>query len=107
MKRAEFSKSTMKAALVRQEHRCASCGTPIVTLGREPGLHAFGEWGEAHHVRHARAGGDASLENCVIICWSCHYSAHGGGDYRDNSEQMQGSEGDFPGYYGAKADEKS
>src|SRR5262249_46866974 len=95
MKRAEFSQATMKAALARQANRCASCGTPIAMLGKRPDLHEFGEWGEAHHIRHARAGGDASLQNCVIICWSCHYSAHGGGDYRDNSEQMQGCESDF------------
>ena len=104
MKRAEFSKATMEAALMRQGQHCASCGTPIVVLGRRPDLHEFGEWGEAHHVRHARAGGDASLTNCVIICRSCHYSAHAGGDYRDNSEQMQGNEADFPGYYGAKGE---
>jgi 5-methylcytosine-specific restriction endonuclease McrA len=96
----------MRAALARQQHRCASCETPIVALGRRPELHLFGEWGEAHHVRHARAGGDASFENCVIICRSCHYSAHAGGDYRDNSEQMQGSVADFPNYYGAKTGEK-
>jgi HNH endonuclease len=69
-------------------------------LGKRPDLHKFGEWGEAHHIRHANVGGDASLENCVVICRSCHYSAHGGGDYRDNSEQMQGREGDFPYFRG-------
>jgi 5-methylcytosine-specific restriction endonuclease McrA len=100
MKRTEFSRKTMKAALVRQAYQCALCGTPIVALGKKPELHSFGEWGEAHHIRHARAGGDASLENCVIICWSCHYSAHGGGNYKDNSEQMQGTKNDFPGYRG-------
>ena len=102
MKRAEFSKATKEAALVRQGYKCASCATPIVALGQRQDLHAFGEWGEAHHIRHSRAGGDNSLENCVIICRSCHYSAHGGGDYRDNSEQMQGSKTDFP-YYDERA----
>jgi hypothetical protein len=93
----------MKAAPARQGNRCASCGTPIATPGKHPDQHAFGEWGEAHHIRHASAGGNASLEYCVTICWSCHCSAHGGGDYRDSSEQMPGREEDFPHFRGSKA----
>jgi 5-methylcytosine-specific restriction endonuclease McrA len=102
MKRKEFTDRTIKAALRRQDSRCASCGTRVYKLGKEPGPHAFGEWVEAHHVRHANAGGDSSVENCVVICQSCHYSAHGGGDYRDNSEMMQGTRDDFPCYDGTK-----
>jgi 5-methylcytosine-specific restriction endonuclease McrA len=101
MKRKEFSSKTIKAALKRQDSRCASCGTRIFRLGRDPGAHAFGECAEGHHIRHAKAGGNSSAENCVVICKSCHYSAHGGGDFRDNSEPMQGKPQDFP-YYGGK-----
>jgi HNH endonuclease len=102
MQRKEFSRKTMQAALQRQDSRCASCGVFISNLGKDPGMHVFGECAQAHHVRHANAGGDASVENCVLICTSCHYSAHGGGEYRDNSETMQGTPRDFPCYGGLK-----
>jgi len=29
-----------------------------------------------------KLGGAKDVDNCVILCWSCHYSAHEGGNYR-------------------------
>jgi HNH endonuclease len=103
MERQEFTTETMKAALRRQDNRCGSCGVYIYEFGKDGARgHAFGEWAEAHHIRHAHAGGDPSVQNCVVVCKSCHYSAHGGGNYRDNSEGMQGRQKDFPCYNGTK-----
>ena len=61
-------------------------------------LHKFGETSHAHHIKHAKFGGDASVGNCVIICWSCHYSAHEGGNYRYGTVEADVS--DFPYYNG-------
>jgi hypothetical protein len=48
-------------------------------------LHKFGERAEAHHVLPVSAGGTAHVDNCVVLCRSCHYSAHQGGRWADNS----------------------
>ena len=29
-----------------------------------------------------KSGGGGNAENCVILCESCHYSAHEGGNYK-------------------------
>jgi predicted restriction endonuclease len=79
----EFSKATKQAALERQKHRCAMCGESITALGYAGQAgHKFGEVAQAHHMRHVKQGGSCGVENCVILCWSCHYSAHEGGNYR-------------------------
>jgi len=79
----EFSRATQKAALARQKNRCAMCGEAISALGHEgQATHRFGEGVHAHHMRHVKQGGSNSVDNCVILCWSCHYSAHEGGSYR-------------------------
>jgi 5-methylcytosine-specific restriction endonuclease McrA len=91
----EFSDSTQKAALNRQKFRCASCGTNIERLG-DAGRdsHFFGESAQAHHIKHIKFGGTDSVDNCVIICRSCHYSAHEGGNYRYGS--VIGTISDYP-----------
>jgi 5-methylcytosine-specific restriction endonuclease McrA len=95
----EFSIVTQRLALARQRLRCASCGTHIVQLGLSGrGVHNFGEGAQAHHVRHVKAGGLATLENCVVICQSCHYVVHEGGNYRHGA--VQGLPSDFPHYNG-------
>ena len=92
----EFSKSTKLDALERQGNCCASCGTPIVQLGqagREE--HEFGEGAQAHHMNPLKSGDqDNSLENCVVLCESCHYTAHEGGNYRYGTVVAQ--EYEFP-----------
>jgi 5-methylcytosine-specific restriction endonuclease McrA len=78
-----FTNATKQAALERQKHRCAMCGERIAALGHAgQAEHRFGEGAHAHHMNHVKLGGARDVENCVILCWSCHYSAHEGGNYR-------------------------
>jgi 5-methylcytosine-specific restriction endonuclease McrA len=96
--RQEFSRKTQELALLRQQHLCASCGTPITGIGESGRAeHAFGETAQAHHVKHAKLGGGNNLDNCVVICWSCHYCVHEGGNYRFGT--VSGARDDFPRYY--------
>ena len=91
----EFLLSTKQLALTRQKNKCASCGTPIVALGNAGRTeHRFGEGAQAHHIRHVKFDGSASVDNCVILCQSCHYSAHEGGNFRFG--QVGGSGKDYP-----------
>ncbi|MBF0231460.1 MAG: HNH endonuclease [Desulfamplus sp.] len=94
-----FTQNTKKAALLRQFNKCASCGTYIPYLG-EAGreLHRYGERADAHHVSHAKFEGANTLDNCVILCWACHYSAHEGGNYRYGT--VVGCESDYPHFRG-------
>lgn len=105
IERLEFTRATKEAALDRQDNRCASCAAWINRLGGDGlGWVIFGEWVQAHHVVPAISGGDASLANCVIICKACHYSAHGGGAFKQSKESwMKGSPSDYPCYHGTKA----
>lgn len=95
----EFSRATQRYALARQKHRCASCGTRIVSLGESGrAQHQYGEGAQAHHIRHVKFGGSNALSNCVILCWSCHYCAHEGGNYRTGT--IIGRKSDFPHFHG-------
>lgn len=47
--------------------------------------HKFGERAEAHHLLPVLAGGTAHVDNCVILCRTCHYSAHQAGRWADIS----------------------
>ena len=71
--------------------------TPLGDAGRAE--HRFGEGAQAHHIKHHKHGGDDSESNCVILCWSCHYSVHEGGRYRTGS--VDGKPSDYLHYYGA------
>lgn len=95
----EFSIWTKQKALVRQKHLCGSCGTDISHIG-EVGraVHKYGESAQAHHIRHVKFGGTNALDNCVILCWSCHYCAHEGGAYRHGT--VVGEQKDFPHFFG-------
>ncbi|MGQ0484935.1 MAG: HNH endonuclease [Hyphomicrobiales bacterium] len=62
--------------------------------------HVFGERADAHHIKHANAGGTGQLANCIILCRSCHYSVHGGGTFTVNSGTMQGRQSDYVCYDG-------
>jgi len=95
----EFTLGTQQQALARQHHKCGSCGTSIHSLGQQGrNVHVFGEGAQGHHVRCIKFGGTDMLGNCVILCQSCHYSAHEGGNYRFGS--VMGSEADFPYFKG-------
>ena len=95
----EFSRVTQQVALARQRYRCASCGTHISRLGDAGrAQHRYGEGAQAHHIEHVKLGGTDAVDNCVIICQSCHYSAHEGGDYRFGT--VVGRESDYPHFRG-------
>ncbi len=96
----EFTRRTQELALLRQQRLCASCGTPIFKIG-EAGRpqHKFSEGAQAHHVKHVKFGGTNHVDNCVVICQSCHYSVHEGGNYRFGT--VEGTPSDFPHYYGS------
>ena len=98
----EFTRKTKALALARQKHLCASCGTPIAGLGRtDQALHKFGESAQAHHIKHVKVGGTNNISNCVVICGSCHYSVHEGGNFRFGS--VSGTAEDFP-YFSGRAE---
>jgi 5-methylcytosine-specific restriction endonuclease McrA len=81
-----FPAAMQKAALVRQNFRCASCGEHVAGIGNQGAdVHVFGEGAEGHHVIPHKLGGPISIANCVILCRSCHMSAHQGGRYADVS----------------------
>ncbi len=99
MRSNEFSAGTKQLALTRQKFRCASCGASITALGLAgSSTHCFGEGAHAHHMRHLKFGGTASVDNCVILCESCHYSVHEGGNYRFGT--VIGRQSDYPHYRG-------
>jgi 5-methylcytosine-specific restriction endonuclease McrA len=80
--REEFSRDVKQKALLRQRQVCASCGFPIVGMA----VPAFGENVHFHHVIPTMGmRGPATVENCVALCRSCHYSAHAGGRTADTS----------------------
>src|SRR5262245_29112947 len=95
----EFSLQTKQRALLRQKNRCGSCGTRIAALGNSGRAeHQYGESAQAHHIEHIKSGGSNVVSNCVILCWSCHYSVHEGGNYRFGT--VVGTRSDFPHYSG-------
>jgi 5-methylcytosine-specific restriction endonuclease McrA len=99
MIRQEFSLTTKQQALARQKYKCASCGATIhgLHLG-DAAQHTWGESAQGHHIRHAARGGGNSVDNCVILCRSCHYSAHGGGRWRASFGTATAQ--DYPHYRG-------
>ncbi|MCG7896107.1 MAG: HNH endonuclease signature motif containing protein [Candidatus Thiodiazotropha taylori] len=101
MDRSEFPIITKKQALSRQRNRCASCGTEIASLNQiGKRIHQYGEGAHAHHIKPCQHGGTNHLSNCVILCESCHYSAHEGGHYRNNSDYLVGKPSDYEHFHG-------
>lgn len=96
---ALFSPNTKQEALERQSHQCGSCGTNISQPG-DAGQksHEYGESAQAHHILHIQQGGTSEVANCVILCWSCHYTIHEGGHYQ--SKEVRASSQDYPHYLG-------
>ena len=81
-----FPPAIQRQALARQRFRCASCGEMIKHLGEGArDDNRFGERAEGHHVIPHKMGGPITAANCVVLCRSCHYSAHQGGLWRDVS----------------------
>lgn len=96
----EFVAETKRRALARQDFLCAMCGSLILPFGSTMVSVAWGETSHAHHRKPIKSGGSGNVENCVIICESCHYIAHEGGNYRHGGEW--GRIADFEYFYGAK-----
>lgn len=95
----EFSLATKQAALARQKNRCASCGTHFHELGdASKEQHEYGEGVKAHHIQHVKSGGSNTVDNCAIICDSCHYCVHEGGNFRFGT--VGGQQDDFPHFNG-------
>ena len=81
-----FSPQTQNFALERQKFRCAMCGERMTAIGNAgAAYHPFGEPAQGHHVIPHKMGGPVTVENCVVLCRSCHLSAHQGGRWRDVS----------------------
>jgi hypothetical protein len=81
-----FPRHVQVTAWARQKSRCVMCGTHLVTIGAAGQAgHRFGERTEGLHVIPHQMGGPATVENCVVLCRSCHLSAHQGGRWRDVS----------------------
>jgi len=81
--REEFTTGVKEDALKRQRHKCASCGTQLHSVRVRGHISAsapdYGEGVKFHHViPTVGLRGPPTLENCVALCRSCHYSAHGG-----------------------------
>ena len=61
MKREEFSKRVKLSAWERSGGRCQVCSAKLF-----PGNIEY------HHSQECTFGGDATEENCVVVCRSCH-----------------------------------
>lgn len=78
-----FDFDTKLEALGRQNFRCASCGARISISGKRLVSDEFGEEVHGHHMIPHKMGGPVTVDNCVVLCRSCHYSAHLGGHWRN------------------------
>jgi 5-methylcytosine-specific restriction endonuclease McrA len=74
-----FRETTQRRALARQGFVCGSCGERIVDVGEKGRQHhSFKEGARGHHIiPHAKMHGPTTEANCVVLCESCHLSAHG------------------------------
>lgn len=90
-KKAPFSAATKKAAFERAGGKCERCGVELSMASAE-----------FHHRIPQMDGGDASLENCVVLC---HY------DHAGNEKIFQANHPNSPsrlwiigkkGWYGRK-----
>ena len=101
MTRKEFTTSTKQQALLRQKNKCGSCGEKITSLNQiGKKSHKYGEGAHGHHMKHDQQGGTNLLNNCVILCESCHYTVHNGGNYKNKSEYLIAKASDFSHFNG-------
>ncbi len=90
----EFDERTRDEAFFRQWNRCAHCGRSLLDL-----------FDHAHHVVPNQVGrpGESrdawirEVDNCVILCESCHTRVHEDGRFRSGAVA---SPGDFPHSHG-------
>ena len=62
------SMAACECRLVDHQH-AFPCGVSLRLASR--GVEGEGGW-EAHHIVPESEGGSDKLENCAIMCWSCH-----------------------------------
>jgi len=65
--RHEFPTDVKKAAIERQNGRCAFCGIKLKTPWTKGPVD-----GNAHHLIPDSHGGSVDLSNCVYLCWGEH-----------------------------------
>lgn len=84
MSRPHFSRATIEAAYRRQRNRCAMCGHSLRKL-----FEYYGESSAAHHILRVADGGSHDLDNCAILCETCHQQAHNWGQFRQPLEILR------------------
>ena len=72
-KRPEFSSDIRKKVIGRSGNKCERCGFIFDDHKK----------GEFHHIKAVVFGGDASLENCSLLCNKCHDEAPNVKDEKD------------------------
>lgn len=68
MTRLEFTKAIKRAAFRRAKGKCERCSAPV-SDGNTKYLY---EPPDYHHDKECTFGGDNTLENCVVLCKTCH-----------------------------------
>ena len=66
-----------KAVYNRAKGCCETCGR-WVSLYRANGDFDVYTCGHVSHIKSRGAGGDDSLENCILECFACHRARHDG-----------------------------
>jgi len=84
MARPHFSHTVIDQAYHRQRYRCAICGESLRKL-----WNWYGEKSAAHHIRRVADGGSHTLDNCAILCETCHQQAHNWGNFRQPVEILR------------------
>jgi HNH endonuclease len=79
----DFTLQTKDKTFFRQWNLCAHCGRSLISLEDH-----------AHHVIPDQSGKDMihsaesflrTVDNCVILCSTCHYRVHENGKYRNGA----------------------
>lgn len=72
MTRTEFSRQTRRDALARANGHCEASGLLYSLPDDQPCGAVLSHGLEFDHFILASEGGDASLENCRVVCGPCH-----------------------------------
>ncbi len=70
---SRFSDDIQAQALERQNMKCAECG---LKFGRDDVY-------VAHHIQRDADGGSNDLDNCAMLCQTCHDFVHDNAKYRE------------------------
>jgi hypothetical protein len=65
-----FTQGTRLEARRRQRNRCGCCGESLEWLVEH-----------AHHFQPRAQGGGGELDNCVVLCETCHHRVHQDGHF--------------------------